>query len=273
MNRPTLAYGAEGEHVKVLQSLLRSSGMFDGLIGGNFKTKTKNSVIYFQQTHLGPNGENLEPDGIVGPATWWALDNPTGAPQRSYIDPRIPDGLSDIRVKILEKVLAEHRAGTKEVPDGANWGDGVTKFLVGVGPVYWCCYFYSWGLKEATGEYPLGKRHGHCKTLWEEAKEKGKAFLKNKYTPIPGDAFVLLFKNSSGRYTGAGHIGYVLSVSADGKYFNTVEGNAGNRVKVGTRSISESTLAGFINLHDQDTNFERVLLKGESTSSSTSGTR
>ena len=270
---PLLAHGSKGEYVKILQALLQSQGFFDGEIGGNFLSKTLQAVQYFQQTHLGPDGQFLEVDGEVGDDTWWALQNPSGEPQRSGIDPRIPEGISEARVKLLTVALQEHAAGVKEIPDGSNWGGGVTKYLQDIGPAPWCCYFYSWVFQQSEGTYPLGTRHGHCLTFWKAAKLVGKAFDKKSYVPIPGDAFIMLYRSHKGTLTGSGHIGFVLSVSPDGKSFNTIEGNAGNRVKVGTRQVSQSTLEGFINLHDMNKEFTRRLLTASSMDSSLSGTR
>jgi peptidoglycan hydrolase-like protein with peptidoglycan-binding domain len=46
---------------------------------GDFGANTEKAVKAFQSEHNGPNGESLKADGIIGPATWWAL---TAAPQR-----------------------------------------------------------------------------------------------------------------------------------------------------------------------------------------------
>lgn len=268
----TLRYGDTGEDVKVLQSLLQAQGFFNGYVGGNFKTKTRAAVHYFQQTHIGKDGEFLKVDGIVGPNTWWALYNPAGAAQRNNIKGDIISGLSDSREKLLVTAIGEHKKGVAEDPDGANWGDGVTKYLTGIGPAPWCNFYVSWCYHETFGEWPQGKRHGHCMTFWNEAKKLGNAKTKDKYKPVPGDIFIMLYKNSSGRYTGSGHTGIVLSRLGD--TFNTVEGNAGNRVKVGKRYMSQSTLVGFINLFGNDSpNFEQKLFTAESVDSSFSGTR
>ena len=42
---------------------------------GKFGAKTETAVKQFQSTHVDPNtGKQLKADGIVGPATWAALD-------------------------------------------------------------------------------------------------------------------------------------------------------------------------------------------------------
>jgi hypothetical protein len=80
-----LEFGETGDEVKLLQALLQSQGYFAGAVLGHFQEKTRQAVIYFQQTHLGPDGRELEVDGVVGANTWWALYHPSGAAQKSNI--------------------------------------------------------------------------------------------------------------------------------------------------------------------------------------------
>lgn len=264
-----LKFGKSGDEVKVLQSLLQSQGYFSGAVLGNFREKTRQAVIYFQQTHLGRDGKPLEADGEVGDDTWWALYHPSGGPQTSGIPSVPPDGLTPLRAKVLDLAAAEHQAGVREDPDGSNWGDGVVKYLKegGSGPDFWCCFFWSWCVHHATNEYPFGQPMGHVLTTWRQAKAKGWAREKDKYSPVPGDAFVLLY-TKAGKLTGSGHIGFVLRVDrkTNAGAFNTVEGNCGNRVKVGRREMDQSTLVGFINQYaddEQPTNWETGLIAAD----------
>ena len=60
---------------------------------------------------------------------------------------------------------------------------------------------------------------------------------QSEFSPVPGDAFVMLYQD------GTGHIGFVLRVvKANATAFNTLEGNCGNRVKVGCRQMDQSIL-------------------------------
>ncbi len=265
-----LKFGDEGDEVKVLQALLQSQGYFAAAVLGHYQEKTRQAVIYFQQTHLGPDGKPLESDGEVGDDTWWALYHPSGAPQKSNIPAVLPAGLTPIRTKVLEIAAAEHEAGVHEIPDGSNWGDGVMKYLEEGGSAAnpWCCFFWSWCVHHATGKYPFGEPMGHVLTTWREAKKKGWAMDKAGYAPVPGDAFVLLFTDDSGRLKGTGHIGLVLRVdkSKNATAFNTVEGNCGNRVKVGRRGMDQSTLVGFINQYptgEQPSGWETGLVSAD----------
>jgi hypothetical protein len=114
--------------------------------------------------------------------------------------------------------------------------------------------------------------------LWDEARRQGRAHNKANTIPVPGDAFVMLYRNKRGMLTGLGHIGLVLATSQDAETFNTGEGNAGNRVKIGRRAVDQGTLVGYIDLFGDRAEvlpkFERGLLaKSEVVDSSVRGTR
>lgn len=64
----TLIYGSSGPDVKLVQSVLNKIGYSAGTVDGFYGSQTYNAVITFQKN----NG--LAPDGIVGPATWGALE-------------------------------------------------------------------------------------------------------------------------------------------------------------------------------------------------------
>ena len=268
----TLRYGAVGADVRKLQTLLKKHGYFDGSIGGNFLTLTKAAVVHFQQTHQGPKGTFLAVDGVVGPSTWWALENASGPAQKSGLATNrgiIPEGISSGRRKILERCVELHGQNIREIPDGANSGDGVDQFVHGVGKPPWCCFCVSEIWKTVFGSYPLNYRHGHCLTLWRAAKAKGLTHYKGDYEPIPGDIFIMLYGTS-----GSGHTGFVSNVESGGRKFNTFEGNVGNRFKHGLREKAQSTLIGFINLYgDSDHTFTHQLISTAALDSALAATR
>lgn len=66
--KPTIRKGATGDLVRELQDTLSVLGYEPGAADGIFGTKTKNAVVAFQ------TDMNLDPDGVVGPKTWAALD-------------------------------------------------------------------------------------------------------------------------------------------------------------------------------------------------------
>ena len=123
-----LKFGDKGPEVKRLQRILKKHGYFTGEPTGNFLKLTKDAVIRYQMTHLGPDGKFLQVDGIVGRNTWWALNNPSGSKQKSNIPPLIPRRITSTRLKVLTIAAAEHQRGVREIPDGSNWGDGVKKY-------------------------------------------------------------------------------------------------------------------------------------------------
>lgn len=260
----TLRYKNTGAQVKKLQRILKKHGYFMGSIGGNFLKLTRDAVVRFQMTHIGPDGKSLEVDGVVGANTWWALENPTGEPQRSGISPLIPRRLTPLRLKVLTIAAAEHQRGVKEVPNGSNWGDGVTKYGGRKGWA-WCCLFVSWVYREAEGSYPFGKKETGTYRAWQYSKKHG-FYIKNNGSdnkPIPGDMFLMQYKKGNS-WTQKGHIGFVLRTGPKG--FNTIEGNSSNRVKNGSRPYSQSSLIGWINPYPEDEqprDFEKGLIKGE----------
>ena len=142
---PGLKRGDKGDAVLLLQHVMKHHGFFEkGTPKGNFLSLTEEAVRYFQMTHLGPDGVNLEVDGQVGNDTWWALIHPSGSKQVTGIKGRAPKKVPADRRKLLAIAKKEHTAGTKEIPDGSNTGDGVTKIVPKNTTPPWCCYFTSW---------------------------------------------------------------------------------------------------------------------------------
>jgi hypothetical protein len=259
----TLVLNSRDKSVSALVEHLRAHGFWSEATPDRFDRALEQQVKYFQQTHQGPDGRFLAPDGVVGPATWWALLNASGEGQRSHLAPTIPGGLSPRRACVLEVALAEHKKGVHEQPDGSNRGPEVDKYLPPwqrtsrKGPP-WCCFFYSWVVRQALGVYPLRTILGGCAEARARAVERNLWIPKTLRAerPLPGDAFVMDHGN------GTGHIGFVLRVSPDGATINTVEGNCGNRVKVGVRSFASEEIVGFIdNVPDETSaDYERGVL-------------
>ena len=245
-----LRIGSRGEDVVFLHERLFQSGLGVNRYSNVFDKKTKEAVIYFQQTHLASDGVPLIADGAVGNNTWWALRHSKGKAQQSFIIPTIPNGLSVERAAYLQIPLQEHRKGVRERPMGSNRGKEVDKYF----PQWWldkhdpsdkgmpwCCFSVSWCDNEARGFYTLGRRHGSCLQAMRAARKQGKWHDRDSgYIPIPGDWFIMLHGG------GKGHIGFLYRVSANGKLINTLEGNCGNRFKCGLRDV-DLWIAGFVN--------------------------
>lgn len=268
---PELRSGSRHPLVSDIKALLRSQGHWQGSNSEVFGTELKATVQYFQSTHLGPDGKYLTGDGIVGPRTWWALYNPSGAEQRSGLvlddfDRRY-GMLSEARQKYLRAAFAEHNKGVHEIPDGSNGGDGVTKYIVGIGRVPWCALFQSWLHFESQGHWPEGGRQAHVQSWWNQSVMDNKVYYKGERIPVPGDLAVWKFSG------GTGHISTVVASVAEA--FNTIGGNEGNRVKLGKRVVAEEPrLAGFIRLFDKVTEpFPHELFTGSGGIISPEGTR
>jgi len=232
--------------VTYLQHALLSQG-YTVPVNGKYDKATIGAVHDFQATHVDINGKHLVVDGWVGKSTWWAIQNPSGAAQKSDFEAMLRKGLSADRRALLRTALKDHANNTREIPDGSNYGDGVTRYLTGIGPAFWCCAAVSTWYKDVTGLWPWGTRYVSVAALWANAQARKQAIhIKDKPIPCPGDAFVFQYRNSKGDFTGLGHIGLVATVSQDGESFNTVEGNAGNRVKVSLRDVHNPVLVGFV---------------------------
>lgn len=66
--RPVIRRGATGPHVEALQRALRAAGDYRGAVDGDFGPATETAVKAYQARR------RLGADGIVGPATWTAID-------------------------------------------------------------------------------------------------------------------------------------------------------------------------------------------------------
>lgn len=275
-DRKVLHRNVRHKDVTLLKRILRHEGFWTGSDNEYFGSLTDDAVRYFQSTHLGEDGKFLLTDGVVGPKTWWALFHASGDKQKSGL--ARPEGgefderygmLSMDRQVLLDAAFKLHRDNTREIPDGANTGDGVTKLLCGMGPNPWCCLMVSWLHRETKGIHPLGRTQPHVQTFWREAKAAGMTRPKDS-VPAPGDCVVWGFPK------GSGHIAVVVAVSESGKTLNTIGGNEGNRVKLGTRKPQqERHVLGYIRLfEDAPQGFPRKLVEQADTDGLTlAGTR
>lgn len=236
------------EAVSYWRNILISQGYTSVAPKGAYDGPLEEVTRNFQMTRVDRHGRPLVVDGEVGPATWWAGFNPSGDAQRNFLEGSIPKGLSAQRTAILRAALGDHQKGVREVPDGSNYGDGVTRYLHGVGPAAWCCFALSEWVHDGTGAWPLGERQGLVAGLWNKARREKRNYGR-ELCPVPGDAFVFLYRRNDGKLSGQGHTGIVLSVGNDQNIWNAIEGNAGNRVKLTTRDTQSTlVLAGFVDL-------------------------
>jgi hypothetical protein len=259
MTDPYLAHSTTNkpaEAVTKLKKLLADQGYWKyGLSGGKWSPSLTEAVIYFQQTHIGQDGQPLKADGKVGDKTWWALRHPSGKAQKSNLAPLIPSGLPLRRQEILAKATAEHARKVKEVPSGYNRGPHVDKYFPAwlrkkwpdkkTKGVAWCAYFVNWIATEVMGKRPWGGYIGSCFALYNACKEKGLAIYSGHERVRPGDLGLMFKTNPDKNHQQSGHAFLVLRVSEDGSEINTVEGNCGNRVKIGWRKTRD--VSRFVN--------------------------
>jgi hypothetical protein len=253
-NNPVLSIGDKGSDVVRFQQILIEQGYDCGIdLDGNiFGPSTDSAVKLFQAGHIGPDGKPLAVDGVVGPNTWWALDNPSGSAQHQDTgDIPEQDASNPIAAAALASARAELAKGVHEVPDGSNRGPEVDVYtgMEGVpipplGPA-WCAYFASWNFAKAPGGSPFGCIGG--------AQSIVQFCLKN----IPGSVVDMSALNSAvimGRLSPAslyvprcgdlgvianGQIhGHILQVAAcqDGTIW-AIEGNSGNAVRMRQRQV------------------------------------
>lgn len=256
-SHPDLDLGDRNAHVEVAKSLLNSQGFFAGT-GRVFDQLMQGAVVAFQGSHVGPDGKPLNAIGRVGRKTWWALYHPSGPAQRAFMEPTgaplFPEGTAAQRRAVVEFGLQLWRSGVREIPDGSNWGDGVTTLLRATGQhsaAAWCAFTVSHVHHGGTGQRLMGRHWGRVRDVWDEAKRRGWAFEKGSgYVPRPGDLGVTLYRNSRGQLNGMGHIWHAVAIGparGRGRDYNHLGGNEGNRYKLGLRNTMDEGLFGWVN--------------------------
>lgn len=296
--RKTLSQGDFHHDVLDLRKFLLLDGLSDGVakleilndmmrIGkGSFDKELYLDVVDFQARHVDSNGFFLDVDGDVGSNTWWALENQTSSSQRSFIDLYSPNRLPDYRMDFLEIAITEYMKNVVEVPEGSNKGfriDEYTRYT----PNPWCAFYASWVIMEFKRNnimvpvVDISKRmpEGSTYSIFRHTKTNQSFYSKDDIVirgrkVIPGDLFIMQYRDKNGNLLGRGHIGIVLNFEyRDNKWMmNTLEGNTGNRLKLGYREFKKNdSIEGFINLFGDKNkpnigNFDsKVMLVGSKT--------
>lgn len=116
--RPQLRLGSEGAYVVELQALLKLLGYYAGRVNGLYQEDTASAVSAFQQA------AGLEPDGVVGPATWnrllptvplaTSIPNPNATPpaQPTAVSPQPDRSVSDLVTAPASAAQPESTAST-----------------------------------------------------------------------------------------------------------------------------------------------------------------
>jgi peptidoglycan hydrolase-like protein with peptidoglycan-binding domain len=233
----TLISGMSGTAVGALHQLLLEANETvnaDELRSQTFGPSTKTAVLDFQSSHVDPQGRPLAQDGIVGPVTYAALQNPR-SPVESFTAAGWRYDLNECRQQ--ERIVVEHAVssiGTKEDPPGSNRGPKVDLYN---GPDYlgspWCANWVSYMWRYADGGSPFGKLASAFKfKAWGE--EKGR-ILASDVPARPGDIGVIM------RAQGRGHVVLVVGGELPGEPTRCIEGNCGNAVRATLRDRSVLT--------------------------------
>ena len=112
----TIRRGSTGADVVECQKDLISLGYDLGSYGadGKFGAKTEAAVKEFQRTHVDPNtGDKLKVDGIVGPASWAALDAAVGPSPTPTAD-RYTVTIPHLTLEQANALIAEYPAADKK---------------------------------------------------------------------------------------------------------------------------------------------------------------
>ncbi|WP_426700927.1 CHAP domain-containing protein [Rhodanobacter sp. Col0626] len=234
MTVETLHKGDQGSQVRQLQKLLVQRG-YPADINGAFDTKTWQAARAFQTQNLDQHGQPLVVDGVVGPLTWWSLQNPKPfirtptAVDYSVLPAR---GGSKRGRAALAAAIGELKANAREI-GGDNRGAFVRKYLAPAGldeGNSWCAGFVSFCFMQAAGGDRKAMPFAYtasARTLLAEFKDNGWASAPGSgYTPVPGDIVVWWRVSLAGWL---GHVGLVHSVQ-DGMLY-TIEGNHSPRVQ------------------------------------------
>ncbi|MFP3669228.1 peptidoglycan-binding protein [Priestia sp. SIMBA_032] len=102
--RPTLRLGSQSSYVKELQQILKNA-KYTVTVDGIFGSKTQTMVKQFQADH------NLSSDGVVGAATWKALDQ-IGSVITLETRPTLRLGVQSSYVKELQQILKDVKYDT-----------------------------------------------------------------------------------------------------------------------------------------------------------------
>ncbi len=193
---------------------------------------TSLAVTHFQLTHLdsrpGAPGKALVPDGIAGPATFYALEHPvTKSGQYTVAGWRYTS--ADVpAIARMATDAAVGDVGQHESPDGSNH---VANNKYGNDTQPWCAYFVSWAFNHLDKGSPF-KTIASVYGLSEWADTHSRVVRPNAPV-LPGDVFLIL------RADYHGHTGLVVGVDGIAGRLWCVEGNCGNAVRGTIRERSQ----------------------------------
>lgn len=154
--------GDDGDNVAAVHQALLENGFMVGqgeMTDHHYGPGTVDAIKKFQLSHVdtrpGKGAHVLDVDGVVGPATAYALEHP-GAGRWTAPGWRYDSNVIDARVRpACDAAYGE--IGTYEIPDGSNKVAG-NRYKNGTDP--WCAYFASWSWAHVDGGSPFGMMGG-----------------------------------------------------------------------------------------------------------------
>ena len=250
-----LGRGSRGGRVRKVQKALNARGFGPLTADGAFGRLTEEAVIQFQQS------ENLDADGLVGPATSAALFAEQESTPPSPEDARreLSLLLSGTLPAIAVCGEAIRWLGVTEDPPGSNRIQGLTNGYAdywrirysGQEPTYpWCAIAVCQWIRRGLGlggwdTTPFGRWFGGVWQIRNWAEEHGALHNASDHTSRSGEVFLMSRAGSSSdpsKTTRAGHCGLVLADQGD--HVITIEGNTKNAVR--SLSRKKSSLESFV---------------------------
>lgn len=194
-----------------------------------FGVTTRAAVEDFQNRHVAQDGSRLIADGIVGPRTLWALQNPRG-PGNAYVAPGWRAEPSTVRPAVRAVVQdAIGDIGKREI-GSSNDGPDLAKFRTGGLP--WCAYAVSTWYEKADQGSPFGR----LASAWKiRTWAKGHNAIVEPETAQPGDIWLAI------RAGGHGHVELIVA-NLEHDQVACVGGNVGNAVRGTIRAPSAATM-------------------------------
>lgn len=264
-----IVWDSSGDTTKKVRSF------YDGVI---IDEEIENTIKAFQNTQtrsielLRP-AEPLKSDGQIGPKTWAKLFTKNSDTSTDFFDIKhSTNSLTEFRKEIVKLAILEYGKNIIETPLGSNYHPEIDKYLSeryksrppGEDRPPWCCFFVTWLLLRVGVATRL---EGSTNRFWKSIKGNGERIISSEFDNsvsfdyvekgivlMPGDIFIMQYRNRQGSFTGKGHVGVVIGTfedkSKDKVYYYTIEGNSNNRLNVCVRDSDHKDIVGGLSVDD-----------------------